>query len=193
MIIKRKLFSKKLTAKERKQKAADQIDKTRKGVSTAHGILAGSTAAGVGLIGSDIAKLADEARVSDQYLKHSDKIHEKYRNELDKIRKTSNEVFKRANEKTRTGEPVIDSVNELDNLLKVQKVEKHYLNMAGKKLKDKEDILEKATKKLENKVLKKASKRNKKVLAGAALIGTAAGLASNHAMKKRVKKLRGED
>lgn len=190
MIIKRKLFSKKLTAEEKKQRVADQIDKTRKGVATAHGILAGGTVAGVGLIGSDVAKSVDEAKINDQYLKHSGKLYEKYRNELDKIRKTSNEVFKRANEKTRTGEPVIDSVNELDNLLKVQKVEKHYLNMAGKKLKGEEDILKKATKKLEDKVSKKASKRNKKILAGAALLGTAAGLASNHSMKKRAEKLR---
>lgn len=190
MIIKRKLFSKKLTAEEKKQRAADQIDKIRKGVATAHGILAGGTVAGVGLIGSDVAKSVDEAKINDQYLKHSDKLYEKYRNELDKIRKTSNEVLKRANEKTRTGEPVIDSVNELDNLLKVQKVEKHYLNMAGEKLKGEEDILKKATKKLEDKVSKKASKRNKKILAGAALLGTAAGLASNHSMKKRAEKLR---
>lgn len=187
MIIKRKLFSKKLTAEEKKQRAADQIDKNRKGVATAHGILAGGTVAGVGLIGSDVAKSVDEAKINDQYLKHSGKLYEKYRNELDKIRKT---VFKRANEKTRTGEPVIDSFNELDNLLKVQKVEKHYLNMADKKLKGEEDILKKATKKLEDKVSKKASKRNKKILAGTALLGTAAGLASNHLMKKRAEKLR---
>ena len=77
-----------------------------------------------------------------------------------------------------------------DNLLKVQKVEKHYLNMADKKLKGEEDILKKATKKLEDKVSKKASKRNKKILAGTALLGTAAGLASNHLMKKRAEKLR---
>lgn len=185
MIIKRKLFSKKLTAEEKKQRAADQIDKNRKGVATAHGILAGGTVAGVGLIGSDVAKSVDEAKINDQYLKHSGKLYEKYRNELDKIRKTGKEVFKRANEKTRTGEPVIDSFNELDNLLKVQKVEKHYLNMADKKLKGEEDILKKATKKLEDKVSKKASKRNKKILAG-----TAAGLASNHLMKKRAEKLR---
>ena len=146
MIIKRKLFSKKLTAEEKKQRAADQIDKNRKGVATAHGILAGGTVAGVGLIGSDVAKSVDEAKINDQYLKHSGKLYEKYRNELDKIRKTGKEVFKRANEKTRTGEPVIDSFNELDNLLKVQKVEKHYLNMADKKLKGEEDILKKATK-----------------------------------------------
>lgn len=190
MIIKRKLFSKKLTAEEKKQRAADQIDKNRKGVATAHGILAGGTVAGVGLIGSDVAKSVDEAKINDQYLKHSGKLYEKYRNELDKIRKTGKEVFKRANEKMRTGEPVIDSFNELDNLLKVQKVEKHYLNMADKKLKGEEDILKKATKKLEDKVSKKASKRNKKILAGTALLGTAAGLASNHLMKKRAEKLR---
>lgn len=159
MIIKRKLFSKKLTAEEKKQRAADQIDKNRKGVATAHGILAGGTVAGVGLIGSDVAKSVDEAKINDQYLKHSGKIYEKYR-------------------------------NELDNLLKVQKVEKHYLNMADKKLKGEEDILKKATKKLEDKVSKKASKRNKKILAGTALLGTAAGLASNHLMKKRAEKLR---
>ncbi len=185
MIIKRKLFSKKLTAEEKKQRAADQIDKIRKGVATAHGILAGGTVAGVGLIGSDVAKSVDKAKINDQSLKHSGKLYEKYQNELDKIRKTGKEVLKRANEKTRTGEPVIDSFNELDNLLKVQKVEKHYLNMADKKLKGEEDILKKATKKLEDKVSKKASKRNKKILAG-----TAAGLASNHLMKKRAEKLR---
>lgn len=87
MIIKRKLFSKKLTAEEKKQRAADQIDKNRKGVATAHGILAGGTVAGVGLIGSDVAKSVDEAKINDQYLKHSGKLYEKYRNELDKIRK----------------------------------------------------------------------------------------------------------
>lgn len=189
MIIKRKLFSKKLTVEEKKQRAADQIDKNRKGVDIAPGILAG-TIAGVGLIGSDVARLVDETKISDQNRKHFGKLSKNYRNKLDKIRKTGKEVLKRANEKTRTGEPVIDSFNELGNLLKVQKIESLYQNMDDKKLEGKKDILKKATKKLEDKVSKKASKRNKKILAGAALLGTAAGLASDHLMKKRAEKLR---
>lgn len=191
MIIKRKLFSKKLTAEEKKkQRAADRIDKNRKGVAIAHGILAGGTAAKVGLIGSNAAKSADRAKIDDQYLKHSGRLYGKYQNERDKIRKTGEEVLRRANEKTRTGRPAIDSFNELGNLLKVQRVERHYLNMADKKLEGEEDILKKATKKLEDRVSKKASKRNKKILAGTALLGTAAGLASNHLMKKRAEELR---
>jgi hypothetical protein len=39
-------------------------------------------------------------------------------------------------------------------------------------------------------ISKKASKRNKKIAIGAAVVGTAVGLASNHKMKKNAEKLR---
>lgn len=44
MIIKRKLFSK--TSKEKREMAADNLDRTRKGVATIYGGLAGIAAAG---------------------------------------------------------------------------------------------------------------------------------------------------
>lgn len=194
MIIKRKLFSKKLTAEEKKQRAADQIDKNRKRVAIAHGATIGSTAAGIGLIGSNAASIKEMDKVSKQITKHVEKAKKSYKDELNKIRETGDKVRELAKKKLKkTGNPRIDFANELDIEKKVDYAKHVYKAKAVEKHNDKFKTLEKASNKLRDKVLKKASKRNKKVLAGAALIGTAAGLASNHAMKKRVKKLRGED
>lgn len=191
MIIKRKLFSKKLTAEERKQRAADQIDKTRKGVSTVHGILAGSTAAVMGTLGSDIARNEAMYKVTKQTNKHVDKISENYGNELDKIRDTGDKVRELAKKRLKkTGNPIKDLANELDIDRKVDYVENVYKTGAGEKYNAKIETLKKASNRLKDRISKKASKRNKKILAGAALLGTAAGLASNHAMKKRAEKLR---
>lgn len=191
MIIKRKLFSKKLTAEERKQRAADQIDKTRKGVATAHGILAGGTVAGVGLLGSDIARNEAMYKVTKQTNKHVDKISENYGNKLDKIRNTGDKVRELAKKRLKkTGNPIKDLANELDIDRKVDYVENVYKTGAGEEYNAKIETLKKASNKLKDRISKKASKRNKKILAGAALLGTAAGLASNYAMKKRAEKLR---
>lgn len=191
MIIKRKLFSKKLTAEERKQRAADQIDKTRKGVATAHGILAGGTAAWVGLIGSDIARGEAMHKVVNQYGKHSKKASEDLTNDLNKIRDTGDKVRELAKKRLKkTGNYIKDYLNEIEVDSMVDHVESVYKDKAMKKEAARFDSLKKATDRLEDRISKKASKRNKKILAGAALLGTAAGLASNHAMKKRAEKLR---
>lgn len=191
MIIKRKLFSKKLTAEERKQRAADQIDKTRKGVSTAHGILAGGTVAGVGLLGSDIARNEAMYKVTKQTNKHVDKISENYGNKLDKIRNTGDKVRELAKKRLKkTGNPIKDLANELDIDRKVDYVENVYKTGAGEEYNAKIETLKKASNRLKDRISKKASKRNKKILVGAVLLGTAAGLASNHSMKKRAEKLR---
>lgn len=191
MIIKRKLFSKKLTAEEKKQRAADQIDKNRKGVATAHGILAGGTVAGVGLLGSDIARNEAMYKVTKQTNKHVDKISENYSNKLDKIRNTGDKVRELAKKRLKkTGNPIKDLANELDIDRKVDYVENVYKTGAGEEYNAKIETLKKASNRLKDRISKKASKRNKKILAGAALLGTAAGLASNHSMKKRAEKLR---
>lgn len=191
MIIKRKLFSKKLTAEERKQRAADQIDKTRKGVATAHGILAGGTVAGVGLLGSDITRNEAMYKVTKQTNKHVDKISENYGNKLDKIRNTGDKVRELAKKRLKkTGNPIKDLANELDIDRKVDYVENVYKTGAGEEYNAKIETLKKASNRLKDRISKKASKRNKKILVGAALLGTAAGLASNHSMKKRAEKLR---
>lgn len=187
MIIKRKLFSKKLTAEERKQRAADQIDKTRKGVSTAHGILAGGTVAGVGLLGSDIARNEAMYKLTKQTNKHVDKISENYGNKLDKIRNTGDKVRELAKKRLKkTGNPIKDLANELD----IDRSQNVYKTGAGEEYNAKIETLKKAFDRLKDRISKKASKRNKKILVGAALLGTAAGLASNHSMKKRAEKLR---
>lgn len=191
MIIKRKLFSKKLTAEERKQRAADQIDKIRKGVATAHGILAGGIVARVGLLGSDTARNEAMHKVTKQTNKHVDKISEDYSNNLNKIRDAGDKVREFAKKKLKkTGNPIIDLANEFDIDRKVDYVERVYKTGAGKECDAKIETLKKASNKLKDRISKKASKRNKKILAGAALLGTAAGLASNYAMKKRAEKLR---
>lgn len=191
MIIKRKLFSKKLTAEEKKQRAADQIDKTRKGVATVHGILAGGTVAKVGLLGSDTARNKARYKVSTQTNKHVDKIGENYGNILNKIRNTGDQVRELAKKRLKkTGNPIKDFVNELDIDRKVDYVENVYKTRAGEECDAKIETLKEASNRLKDRISKKASKRNKKILAGAALLGTAAGLASNHSMKKRAEKLR---
>lgn len=194
MIIKRKLFSKKLTTKEKKQKAADQIDKTRKKAATALGATIGGAAAGVGLLGSDIAKSEANRKIVNQYGKHSKKVMEDFNNDLDKIRDTGDKVRESALKKLKkTGNPIKDLLNEnrVNNM--VNHVESVYKDKAMEKEAARLDSLKKATDRLQNRISKKASKRDKKVLAGAALLGTAAGLISNRSMKKRVKKLRGEE
>lgn len=193
MIIKRKLFSKKLTAEEKRQRAADRLDETRKKAATAHGVLAGSGVAEVGLSASDIAESGARVKADKQYIKHLDKNIEKFEKELDKINKTGDKVRELALKKTRTGNPIKDLANETDINSKVNYAENVYKGEAIKRSDARMETLEKASKRLKDRIAKKASKRNKKILAGAALVGTAAGIASNRAMKKRAKKLRGEE
>lgn len=191
MIIKRKLFSKKLTAEEKRQRAADRIDETRGKTATAHGILAGSGVASIGLTGSGIVEDTARAKVSDQYIKHLDKNTERFREELDKINKTGDKVRKLAKKKLKkTGNPFKDLANELDINSKVNHVEAIYKGEAMKRSNAELDTLEEASRRLKDRITKKASKRNKKILAGAALVGTAVGIASNRAQKKRAEKLR---
>ena len=133
-------------------------------------------------------------KVSKQITKHVEKTKKSYKDELNKIRETGDKVRELAKKKLKkTGNPRIDFANELDIEKKVDYAKRVYKAKAVEKHNDKFKTLEKASNKLRDKVSKKALKRNKKILTGAALLGTAAGLASNHAMKKRAKKLRGEE
>lgn len=130
-------------------------------------------------------------KVTKQTNKHVDKISENYGNKLDKIRNTGDKVRELAKKRLKkTGNPIKDLANELDIDRKVDYVENVYKTGAGEEYNAKIETLKKASNKLKDRISKKASKRNKKILAGAALLGTAAGLASNYAMKKRAEKLR---
>lgn len=151
MIIKRKLFSK--TSKEKREMAADNLDRTRKGVATIYGGLAGA-----GILVSNFIKDEKHRGVDKQVIIHYLKDEKKLDKEFEKIRSTGN--------------PIVGLANAIN------------------KAHASEELTKKAAERLKDRISKKASKRNKKIAIGAAVVGTAVGLASNHKMKKNAEKLR---
>lgn len=192
MIIRRKLFSsKKLTPEEKRERAADQLDKNRKKVAAIHGGITGSAIAGAGLSASRLAQLKDNKKILHQQIKHLKENSDNYIKELHDIKSTSDKV-REAIKKNResAGNKFRDAVNSFGDSLKVLEAEMSYKKKAEERADQNMQKIRSAAKRLEDRVAKKASKRNKKILAGAALVGTGVGLASNQKLKKRAEKLR---
>lgn len=184
MIIKRKLFSK--TSKEKREMAADNLDRTRKGVATIYGGLAGAGIAD-GILASNFIKDEKHRGVDKQVIIHNLKGEKKLDKEFEKIRSTGDKVRELAKKRIKTGNGL---ANEIDINEKVNRVENIYMNNAVNKAHASEELTKKAAERLKDRISKKASKRNKKIAIGAAVVGTAVGLASNHKMKKNAEKLR---
>lgn len=188
MIIKRKLFSK--TSKEKREMAADNLDRTRKGVATIYGGLAGAGIAADGILASNFIKDEKHRGVDKQVIIHNLKGEKKLDKEFEKIRSTGDKVRELAKKRIKTGNPIVGLSNEIDINEKVNRVENIYMNNAVNKAHASEELTKKAAERLKDRISKKASKRNKKIAIGAAVVGTAVGLASNHKMKKNAEKLR---
>lgn len=165
MIIKRKLFSK--TSKEKREMAADNLDRTRKGVATIYGGLAGA-----GILASNFIKDEKHRGVDKQVIIHYLKDEKKLDKEFEKIRSTGDKVRELAKKRIKTGNPIVGLANAIN------------------KARASEELTKKAAERLKDRISKKASKRNKKIAIGAAVVGTAVDLASNHKMKKNAEKLR---
>lgn len=165
MIIKRKLFSK--TSKEKREMVADNLDRTRKGVATIYGGLAGA-----GILASNFIKDEKHRGVDKQVIIHYLKDEKKLDKEFEKIRSTGDKVRELAKKRIKTGNPIVGLANAIN------------------KAHASEELTKKAAERLKDRISKKASKRNKKIAIGAAVVGTAVGLASNHKMKKNAEKLR---
>ena len=108
-----------------------------------------------------------------------------------KINKTGDEVLKRAKEKLKkTGNPIVDAINEVEVINKVSDAQNHYISEATRKSRERTDKTLGALQRLSSRINKKANSRNKKIAAGAALAGIGVGALSNRSMKKRAEELR---
>lgn len=105
MIIKRKLFSK--TSKKKREMAADNLDRTRKGVATIYGGLAGAGIAADGILASNFIKDEKHRGVDKQVIIHNLKGEKKLDKEFEKIRSTGDKVRELAKKRIKTGNPIV--------------------------------------------------------------------------------------
>ena len=171
------LRSKSFSSKKKKTDEETEYQKTeRKKLAGAVGILTGGTAGAIStghLQGKSLEKQTEVARQALRHVKRAsekgDAINEKITKRAEQLR--NNPKFNRV---TKAGIDYAENVLKLEN---------------GSKVLEEFNKINKAKARLEKRIGKKYNKYTGAALLGSAALGTAAGLAASHGLKKQNKKV----
>lgn len=173
------LRSKSFSSKKKTDEETEFQKKSRKHLATTAGILAGGT---TGLLADTIIAgktIRNQTKVIDKSIEHLEKIDAEKKKVDKKILNKVQEVL---------DNPKIKKEGALGQQ-KVKYAANKLLNENAKQALDKLQRLNAAKERLEKRIAKKGLKARGISLLGSAALGTAAGLAANHGIKKQNKKV----